>query len=102
MLEEDIINDPILLGFIERYCKEEGKWELQAGLNRVAEAMLNEWGIGDEGLRWHQVVVEDIKRLQKNFLSGYSKPHLTYDSVINEFGIDMKNPFAGLLQGLFF
>jgi len=28
LLEQDIINDPALLGFIEKYCKDEGKKEL--------------------------------------------------------------------------
>jgi len=37
LLEKDIINDPALLGFIERYCKEEGKKELQAGYSKLME-----------------------------------------------------------------
>jgi hypothetical protein len=29
MLEIDIVNSPVLLGFIEKYCKEEGLKEYQ-------------------------------------------------------------------------
>lgn len=63
LLENDIINDPALLGFIEKYCKEEGKKELQAGYSKLMEAMLNDWGIGDEGLWRHQAIIEEIKKL---------------------------------------
>lgn len=33
--------------------------------------MLNERGIGDEGLRRHQIIIEEIKKLQKSIVSGY-------------------------------
>lgn len=65
------------------------------------EAMLNDWGIGDEGLWRHQAIIEEIKKLQKNIQTGYQKPHLSYDSVVNEFGVDLKNPLSGLFAKLF-
>jgi len=33
--------------------------------------MLNDRGIGDEGLRRHQAIIEEIKKLQKNIQTGY-------------------------------
>ena len=50
MLEKDIVNDPALLNFIEKYCKEEGKKELAEGINKLAEAMRNERQMGFESI----------------------------------------------------
>lgn len=101
LLESDIVNDAALIAFIEKYCKEVGKRELHHGLNQIQKSMLNERGISDEGIRRHQIVIEEIKKLQKSVHSGAAKPHLNYNSVVQEIQLESKNPFSGLISKIF-
>ena len=102
LLERDIVEDKALVGFIERFCKEDAKKELDKGMNRVAKAMFEERGVSDEALKRHQDVMEKLKHLQTNIQSGQAKPHLAYSSVVDEFMVEYpKSPFAGLFGKIF-
>ncbi len=51
LLEKDIVNDPALIGFIEKYCKEEGAKLYATGLDEAQKTMMSQRGFTDEGMR---------------------------------------------------
>lgn len=95
ILESEVVSDPVLSMFIEKFSKLGAMQTYNKMLGEVKSLHNSErlQDMSEEVLERRQKFMEKIKRVQKDIKTGKSKPFINYNTVVDEVGgIEAENP----------